>query len=144
MRPFGKNAQELGLLEQASIAPVQDRFSSDEPGAVSTSERSVGSQQPQQTVWDLPRPRPMWKMPTPLTSLIGREQLVQDICTVLSRPAIRFLTLLGPGGVGKSRVAIQVANQLRHAFADGICFVPLAQISDPNMVIPAIAQGLGI
>ena len=141
---FGKNAQELGLLQQASIAPVQDRFSSDEHGAVSTSERSVGSQQPQQTVWDLPRPRPMWKMPTPLTSLIGREQLVQDICTVLSRPAIRFLTLLGPGGVGKSRVAIQVANQLRHAFADGVCFVPLAQISDPNMVIPAIAQGLGI
>src|SRR5229473_1210830 len=141
---FGKNAQELGLLEQAPMIHAQDRFSSDEPVAVSASGPSAGPQKPQHTAWDIPRPEPMWKMPTTLTSLIGREQLVNDICTLLSRPEIRLLTLLGPGGIGKSRVAIQVANALRHAFADGVCFVPLAKISDPTLVIPAIAQELGI
>ena len=141
---FGKNAQELGLLEQAPMIPAQDRFSSDEPVAVSASGSSAGPQKPQHTAWDIPRPEPMWKMPTTLTPLIGREQLVNDICILLSRPEIRLLTLLGTGGIGKSRVAIQVANALRHAFADGVCFVPLAKISDPTLVIPAIAQELGI
>ncbi len=126
------------------MIPAQDRFSSDEPAAVSASGPSAGPQKPQHTAWDIPRPEPMWKMPTTLTSLIGREQLVNDICILLSRPEIRLLTLLGPGGIGKSRVAIQVANALRHAFADGVCFVPLAKISDPTLVIPAIAQELGI
>ena len=141
---FGKNAQELGLLEQAPMIHAQDRFSSDEPVAVSASGPSAGPQKPQHTAWDIPRPEPMWKMPTTLTSLIGREQLVNDICTLFSRPEIRLLTLLGTGGIGKSRVAIQVANASRHAFADGVCFVPLAKISDPTLVIPAIAQELGI
>src|SRR5260370_16771159 len=141
---FGKNAQELGLLEQAPMIHAQDRFSSDEPVAVSASGPSAGPQKPQHTACDIPRPEPMWKMPTTLTSLIGREQLVNDICTLFSRPEIRLLTLLGTGGTGKSRVAIQVANALRHAFAVGVSFVPLPKISDPTLAIPAVAQELGI
>src|SRR5260370_16465682 len=110
----------------------QDRLSSDETVAVSASGPSAGPQKRQHTAWEIPRPEPMWKMPTTLTSLIGREQLVNDICILLSRPEIRLLTLLGPGGIGKSRVAIQVANALRHPFPDAVCFVPLANITDPT------------
>jgi len=126
------------------VVHVQDQFSSDEPVAASASEPSTGSQQPQRTAWDIPRLEPLWKMPTTFTPLIGREQLVTSICTLHSRPEVRLLTLLGTGGVGKSRVAIQVANEMRNAFADGVCFVPLAKISDPTLVIPAVAQELGI
>src|SRR5260370_27456933 len=106
------------------MIPAQDRFSSDEPVAVSASGPSAGSQKPQHTAWDIPRPEPMWKMPTTLTSLIGREQLVNDICTVFSRPEIRLLTLLGTGGLGKSPAAIHVATAFRHAFPDGYSLVP--------------------
>ena len=87
---------------------------------------------------------PFWKVPTSFTPLVGREQDVAAICTLLSRPEVRLLTLLGVGGIGKTRLAIQVANQQRERFADGVCFVGLAPISDPTLVISAIASELGL
>jgi predicted ATPase/serine/threonine protein kinase/DNA-binding CsgD family transcriptional regulator len=123
---------------------AQDRLASVEPPATTASGPSTGPQELQYATLDIPRPEPVWKVPTVLTPLIGREQLVSDICTLFSRPEVRLLTLLGTGGIGKSRVAIQVANELRYAFADGVCFIPLAKISDPTLVIPAVAQELGI
>lgn len=83
-------------------------------------------------------------LPAQLTSLIGREQEIETACTLLRRPEVRLVTLTGPGGVGKTRLGLQVATDLLNDFADGICFVPLAPISDPELVIPTIAQALGI
>ncbi len=83
-------------------------------------------------------------LPAQLTSLIGREQEVIAACTLLIRAEVRLLTLTGPGGVGKTCLALQIANELLDAFADGVCFVPLAPIFDPDFVLPAIAQTLGL
>jgi predicted ATPase len=57
---------------------------------------------------------------------------------------VRLLTLTGTGGIGKTRLALQVATDLLREFADGICFIPLAPTSDPDLVVPTIAQALGI
>jgi len=84
------------------------------------------------------------RFPVPLTALIGREQEVRVICELLSQPEVRLLTITGTGGVGKTRLALEVAGVLRADFADGACFVPLAPVSDPARVMAAIAQALGL
>jgi ATP-dependent Clp protease ATP-binding subunit ClpA len=83
-------------------------------------------------------------LPVLLTPLIGREQEVAAVCAELAHPTVRLLTLLGAGGIGKTRLGLQVATQMRDQFADGVCFVPLAPIRDPALVVSAIAQVLDI
>jgi predicted ATPase/DNA-binding CsgD family transcriptional regulator len=82
--------------------------------------------------------------PVPLSALIGREQEVRAICDLLSHPEVRLLTITGTGGVGKTRLALEVAGVSRADFADGTCFVPLAPVSDSARVMAAIAQALGL
>jgi predicted ATPase/DNA-binding CsgD family transcriptional regulator len=83
-------------------------------------------------------------LPVSLTSLIGREQEVQAIHALLLRPDVRLLTLAGTAGVGKTRLALEVAQELVSDFADGVYFVSLAPLSDPALVIPTIAHRLGL
>lgn len=92
------------------------------------------------------RPRQATKhnLPAQLTSLIGREQGVAAASAFLRQPEVRLLTLTGMGGVGKTRLGLQIATDLVKDFADGVCFVSLASISDPNLVILTIAQTLGL
>ncbi len=85
-----------------------------------------------------------YNLPTQLTPLIGREQEIQAVCSLLRHPEVRLVTLTGPGGVGKTRLSLQVATELLDGFADGICFVPLAPLRDPDLVVPIIAQVLGL
>src|SRR3989440_7580229 len=83
-------------------------------------------------------------LPIQPTSLIGREPEVAAISALLTQPEMRLLTLLGPGGLGKTRPAIAVATQMRSFFIGGTCFVGLAALSDPQLVVPTIARELGL
>ncbi|MDQ2683006.1 MAG: helix-turn-helix domain-containing protein, partial [Chloroflexota bacterium] len=83
-------------------------------------------------------------LPSPLFPLVGREREVADVCALLRREDVRLVTLTGPGGVGKTRLALQVAVDLASDFGHGAAFVSLAAVRDPALVGPAIAQVLGV
>ncbi len=83
-------------------------------------------------------------LPAQLTPLIGREQTIITACTLLRRHHVRLVTFIGTGGIGKTSLALQVARDLDSDFADGVCFVSLAPISDPDLVIPTITQEFGL
>jgi predicted ATPase/class 3 adenylate cyclase len=78
------------------------------------------------------------------TTLIGREQDVKTVLGIMLRQDVRLLTLTGPAGTGKTRLGLQVAAELLDHFQDGVFFVALAPISDPELVASSIAQTLGI
>ncbi len=79
-----------------------------------------------------------------LTSLIGREQEVAQVSALLQRPEVRLVTLTGTGGIGKTRLGLQVATELLDSFANGTYFVSLAPVTDPPIVIQTIAHALGL
>jgi predicted ATPase/transcriptional regulator with XRE-family HTH domain len=83
-------------------------------------------------------------LPTQLTPLIGREAEIAAVGRLIQRAEGRLVTLTGPGGVGKTRLALEVATQAAQHFADGVVFVALAPLADAALVVPTIARTLGV
>lgn len=82
-------------------------------------------------------------LPVPLTPLVGRDRERATLQALLGQDEVRLVTLTGPGGVGKTRLALQVAFDLRENFPGGVTFVPLAPVRDPELVLPTVAASLG-
>ncbi|HZO25051.1 MAG TPA: tetratricopeptide repeat protein [Chloroflexota bacterium] len=83
-------------------------------------------------------------LPAQTTTLLGREHDVQAVRGLLLRDDVRLVTLTGPGGAGKTRLALQVAEEVVDRFDDGACFVELSPVSDVGLVVPTIARALGV
>jgi predicted ATPase/transcriptional regulator with XRE-family HTH domain len=83
-------------------------------------------------------------LPAAPTSLIGRERELADVTSLLRSGPARMVTLTGPGGVGKTRLALEMVSYLRDAYSDRVGFFPLAPLGDPSLVLPTIAQALGL
>ncbi|HEY1298491.1 MAG TPA: helix-turn-helix domain-containing protein [Chloroflexota bacterium] len=83
-------------------------------------------------------------LPIELTTLFGRDRDVQAVSQLIRMADVRVLTLIGPGGVGKTRLAVQVVEALHDELAGRVVFVPLATVDDPTHVVPAIGQAVGL
>jgi non-specific serine/threonine protein kinase len=83
-------------------------------------------------------------LPRFLSRLVGREREMAALRALVLLPDVLLVTLIGPGGVGKTRLAVRVAEEVAASFSGGAAFVPLAAVRDPELVIPTIAHALGI
>ncbi|MDR7459661.1 MAG: tetratricopeptide repeat protein, partial [Armatimonadota bacterium] len=86
----------------------------------------------------------MRRLPAPRTSFIGRTEEVEALAALLTTPGVRLVTLTGAPGIGKTRLALEVARQLAPHLPGGVAFVDLAPLTDPAQVLPAVAQALGV
>jgi hypothetical protein len=100
---------------------------------------------PRERVVAFPAPSDLTSvLPTPSSELIGRDTEVAHLITLLADPATWLVTLTGPGGIGKTRLALAAAEAMRGRMPDGAIFVDLSAVTRPADAIPAIAQVLGL
>jgi predicted ATPase/DNA-binding SARP family transcriptional activator len=123
-------AAELGVEPEAETRALYEQLRDADAGAV-IAERQLAP----------PAPRPH-NLPLPLTPFVGREQELTTLAAMIGVPDCRLITIVGPGGIGKTRLALQAAAELLEQFADGVRFVPLAELRAPELIAPAICAAL--
>ena len=129
-----RTPRELGRLVRDDLALLlSERFTPADRGA----DKSVS---PTPQIGNRPRSR---SLPVTSTSLIGRDHDIAEVSKLLHSPEVRLVTLTGPGGVGKTRLAIAVGERLADRYPRGAVFVPLASTVEPALVLPRIAAALG-
>jgi predicted ATPase/DNA-binding CsgD family transcriptional regulator/DNA-binding XRE family transcriptional regulator/Tfp pilus assembly protein PilF len=90
------------------------------------------------------QPTRLRTLPVPLTSFIGRTEEIAALRTTILQDSVRLLTIIGPPGVGKTRLGLQLASDIAHTFADGVAFVALAPATDATQVLDIIAKAVGL
>ncbi|WP_345764601.1 DUF4062 domain-containing protein [Diaminobutyricibacter sp. McL0608] len=129
---YFESAKELGRLIEADLATMlAERFEQSQARLAAV------------VLEDADRAAEPVRLPMPLTELIGRDADIAEIGRMLDAGA-RLVTLTGPGGIGKSRLAIAAGSTVAHAFEDGVAFVDLSAVPDPERVLHAIAQAIGV
>ena len=129
-KPFSSLEELSGIIKDDLALTLTERFEmAADPG--STTEHSAGVREN------------ATRVPISPTLFVGREDEVEHIRALLARDDVRLLSLTGPGGVGKSRLAFEVALQTERDFTDGMSYVLLGQVSDPALVLPRLAQEVG-
>jgi non-specific serine/threonine protein kinase len=88
--------------------------------------------------------RPAARLPDYLTTFVGRDGELARLIELLRREDVRLLTLTGPGGIGKTRLAVLLAAEMGHDFPDGVCFISLASVARSHLVLPTIARALDV
>ena len=83
-------------------------------------------------------------LPVPATPFLGREEELAAVVGMLGEPDVRLVSLVGPGGTGKTRLALQAAAEASDAYPDGVFWAPLAPLRDPALVLPAVAAALSV
>src|SRR5688572_16726260 len=86
--------------------------------------------------------RAVARLPVRLTSFVGREPELNDLQALLSQPAVRLVTVIGPGGIGKTSLAVQAATGLEATYQDGTQFISVAAVSDPALVATTMISAL--
>ena len=147
--------QLAGLLADALEIPPADRptFLAAARGEVSSARLPRAPEALEGAAASLTRPaipgkaapaQALHNLPASPTPLVGREEELASLAQLLTDPRCRLLTLIGPGGIGKTRLAMAAAAQAQAHFADGVWFVPLAPVAAPAAVVPALAEALGL
>ncbi|HEU5103456.1 MAG TPA: tetratricopeptide repeat protein [Roseiflexaceae bacterium] len=127
----------LKLAQALQLSPEEQAAWMSAARAVAEPEEAATAPQP------LRSPTPSPGLPAYLTPFVGRAQEQADLTALLGRPDCRLVSVLGPGGVGKTRLAIETARAVP-GFTDGVAFVSLAPVATPDLVVPAIGDALGV
>ena len=105
--------------------------------------QAVPGETKEDSPWQSSTKTPRKNLPASTTSLVGREKEIANVRDYLERANLRLVTLIGPPGIGKTRLSIEAAQVALPAFPDGVFFVALAPLNDSSLVAPAIVQSLG-
>jgi len=128
-RPFSSAEELEDLIENDLALMLTERFASAPPAG---------------PAFDTGEAPPPWATPLERGELFGRARLLDDVAQLMMRPDVGLVTLTGPGGTGKTRLAVHVARALEEVFADGVYFVPLAGVGNTHDVVPGIVSTLEI
>jgi predicted ATPase/DNA-binding SARP family transcriptional activator len=136
----GRQAEALDCYQQTRA--LLDAELGIEPGAeLKELHRRILNQDPTLAP-AMPPAAPRTTLPTPATSFLGRARDLDEVKKLLGRADVRLLTLTGPGGTGKTRLAIQAAGELAASYPDGVFWVPLASLNEADLVLSSVARAL--